>query len=389
MKRFLILALALVLVLSMFGCGFLRKKAEEVLEPALTDVFGEKEEPTAEPEPEPTAEPEPEPTAEPEPEPELDEGWKTAELEKETTETGVEMIKIHVKIPAGATLRIVFPYQDDYTYTNDSDVSLDHKVKTSIEAFLPEEPLTEGETLTVTPQLTITTADGTEHAIECPSFTYTAPEAFGPKNLIGMWTLTTAHVEGMTLKAADLGVEAYFDFLEDGKNVHCRSHSADGSDEYTMAYEVSGYTITLHDRVSDEYATYDPETDRIKLESDGVVMYLERMSDDEPVAPATEAPVAGEPETLVGTWVLTKGVAAGIEVSASQLGFDMSFVFNEDGSAAMIYQGETTDGLNWVQDGNVVKLSAYSIDLYDFQLKGSTLTLHETTNNVDLIFEKK
>ncbi len=55
----------------------------------------------------------------------------------------------------------------------------------------------------------------------------------------------------------------------------------------------------------------------------------------------------------------------------------------------MIYQGETTDGLNWVQDGNVVKLSAYGIDLYDFQLKGSTLTLHETTNNVDLIFEKK
>ena len=285
MKRFLILALALVLVLSMFGCSFLRKKAEEVLEPALTDVFGEKEEPTAEPEPEPTAEPEPEPTAEPEPEPtaepepEPDEGWKTAELEKETTETGSEVVEIRVVVPAGATLRIAFPYQDDYIFTNDSGTSSNRIVKIPIEVFLPQEPLSEGETLTVTPQLTITTADGTEHAIECPSFTYTAPEAFGPKNLIGMWTLTTVHVEGMTLKAADLGVEAYFHFLEDGKKVRCWSRSSDMTDEYTMAYEVSGYEITLHDRVSDEYATYDPETDMIKLESDGVEMYLERTPD--------------------------------------------------------------------------------------------------------------
>ena len=88
---------------------------------------------------------------------------------------------------------------------------------------------------------------------------------------------------------------------------------------------------------------------------------------------------------------MTKGSVGGIEVSASQIGFEyeMSFTFNEDGTAVMNYQGETTGGLNWVLDGNVVKLSAYSIDLYDFQLKGSTLTLHETTNNVDLIFEKK
>ncbi len=393
MKRFLILALALVLVLSMFGCGFLRKKAEEVLEPALTDVFGEKEEPTAEPEPEPTAEPEPEPTAEPEPEPELDEGWKTAELEKETTETGVEMIKIHVKIPAGATLRIVFPYQDDYTYTNDSDVSLDHKVKTSIEAFLPEEPLTEGETLTVTPQLTITTADGTEHAIECPSFTYTAPEAFGPKNLIGMWTLTTVHVEGMTLKAADLGVEAYFHFLEDGKNVRCWSRSSDMTDEYTMAYEVSGYEITLHDRVSDEYATYDPETDMIKLESDGVEMYLERTPDakipdgDEPVAAVTEAPAVQSTDELTGTWVMTKGISGGMTIPADSLGLDIAFRFDADGKAAMIYNGETTEGLSWVRNGDIVKLSVYGTELYDFTFDGNTLTVEES--GVTMVFEKK
>ena len=66
----------------------------------------------------------------------------------------------------------------------------------------------------------------------------------------------------------------------------------------------------------------------------------------------------------------------------------MSFIFNEDGTASMIYQGETTDGLNWAQEGDVVKLSTYGIDLYDFQLKGSTLTLHEDTQNIDLIFSK-
>lgn len=299
MKRFLILALALVLVLSMFGCGFLRKKAEEVLEPALTDVFGEKEEPTAEPEPEPTAEPEPEPTAEPEPEP-------TAEPEPEP------------------------------------------------------EPVS---------------------------------EEFGPKNLIGMWTLTTAHVEGMTLKAADLGVEAYFHFLEDGKNVRCWSRSSDMTDEYTMAYEVSGYEITLHDRVSDEYATYDPETDMIKLESDGVEMYLERTPDakipdgDEPVAAATEAPAVQSTDELTGTWVMTKGISGGMTIPADSLGLDIAFRFDADGKAAMIYNGETTEGLSWVRNGDIVKLSVYGTELYDFTFDGNTLTVEES--GVTMVFEKK
>ena len=92
--------------------------------------------------------------------------------------------------------------------------------------------------------------------------------------------------------------------------------------------------------------------------------------------------------TIPGTWNLSKAKADGTTVSAKDLPFTMSFIFNEDGTAAMIYEGETTDGLNWKQEGNVVKLSAYGIDLYDFQLKGSTLTLHEESENVDLIFSK-
>ncbi|MBQ2201625.1 MAG: lipocalin family protein [Clostridia bacterium] len=95
-----------------------------------------------------------------------------------------------------------------------------------------------------------------------------------------------------------------------------------------------------------------------------------------------------EPVEIPGTWNLTGAKASGIKVDASQLGFTMSFTFNEDGTAAMTYEGETTDGLNWALDGSVVKLSTHGVDLYDFQFDGSTLTLHEDTENVDLIFGK-
>lgn len=95
-----------------------------------------------------------------------------------------------------------------------------------------------------------------------------------------------------------------------------------------------------------------------------------------------------EKVTIPGTWNLSKAKADGVTVSAKQLGFEMSFIFNEDGSAAMVYNGDTTDGLTWRQDGDVVKLGAFGIDLYDFQFDGSTLTLHEDSENVDLIFSK-
>lgn len=95
-----------------------------------------------------------------------------------------------------------------------------------------------------------------------------------------------------------------------------------------------------------------------------------------------------EPVEVPGTWNLTGAKANGIKVSASSLGFEMSFTFNEDGTAAMTYEGETTDGLNWELVGDVVKLSTYGIDLYDFQFDGYTLTLHEDTEDVDLFFGK-
>lgn len=116
----------------------------------------------------------PEPTAEATPEPTETQDWKSVQLDREEDDDGHEMIVITAAIPAGATLRILFPYQDDYSYTNAEDVQKLRRVKIPVEVFFPNEPL-DCTTLTITPQVTITTADGTEHAAECPSFTHEFP----------------------------------------------------------------------------------------------------------------------------------------------------------------------------------------------------------------------
>ena len=64
----------------------------------------------------------------------------------------------------------------------------------------------------------------------------------------------------------------------------------------------------------------------------------------------------------------------------------MAAAFDADGSAAMIYDGQTTSGLSWRLEGSVVKLSAYGTDLYDFAYDGTTLTVEES--GVLLIFQK-
>ena len=89
---------------------------------------------------------------------------------------------------------------------------------------------------------------------------------------------------------------------------------------------------------------------------------------------------------IVGTWKLTKGVASGITVDPSQLGMEMSFRFDANGKAAMVYNGDTTEGLSWRLEGDVVKLGVSGTDLYDFAYDGSTLTVEES--GVKMIFEK-
>ena len=109
-------------------------------------------------------------------------------------------------------------------------------------------------------------------------------------------------------------------------------------------------------------------------------------------AEATEKPTNGTAQytiaDIVGTWTLTSAKTMGITIPTSALGMEMSFTFNADGTASMYYDNNTTEGLTWKLEGNVVKLGAYGVDLYDFVFDGETLTVHEDDNDVDLIFSK-
>lgn len=115
---------------------------------------------------------EPDPTPEPEPTPESD--WTKAALEEETDPDGGTLIVITASIPAGATLRIYFPYQADYEFTNGESQLKKRRVKIPVEVFYPNAPL-EQNVVVITPAVTLTTADGEEYAVECPSFTHTFP----------------------------------------------------------------------------------------------------------------------------------------------------------------------------------------------------------------------
>ena len=109
---------------------------------------------------------------------------------------------------------------------------------------------------------------------------------------------------------------------------------------------------------------------------------------EEPSEPTEEPAIEGDAEEIVGTWTLTKAVVSGVEVTAEQMGTDMIFVFNADGSASLTSGESTQDGLSWAYENGVVKLTAYGIDLYDFTFDGTTLTLTEPNSGVDLIFER-
>ena len=99
------------------------------------------------------------------------EDWHTAELEMQAED---EMIAITVQVPAGATVTIAFPHQDDYTYTNSGTKLVSRRVKIPWAVFYPNEPL-DGALQMITPEVTVTTADGEAHAVDCPPFMLSFP----------------------------------------------------------------------------------------------------------------------------------------------------------------------------------------------------------------------
>jgi len=208
-------------------------------------------------------------------------------------------------------------------------------------------------------------------------------------SLVGTWMINAVEGKGQSFNAtmlAAFGIQITFDFHEDGI-VDITAYGDTTSGMYTFADNV----VVVTDDTGDTKGVYDPETDTIVLDDDGEMLTLVRTGSEASIEPTQEpeqTPVDMTAEKVVGTWNLSKAKANGITLPASQLGFEMSFTFNEDGSASMLYEGETTNDLTWRQDGDVVKLGAYGVDLYDFAFDGSTLTLHEDSENVDLIFSK-
>ncbi len=128
---------------------------------------------------------------------------------------------------------------------------------------------------------------------------------------------------------------------------------------------------------------YTREGDRIRFEANGIL--VEFIPDGEAEArmlllggatPAED--VAIDAETLVGNWALSKAEAMGVELPKAQieeLGLDLAFQFNEDGTAVMINKGDPTTGLGWSLDGSDVKLTAYGRELYTFRYDGEYLVL--------------
>ncbi len=104
----------------------------------------------------------------PAPEPPEEEGdYTKAELEQ-YSDNGSEMVSITVIIPAHGKVRIAFSHQDDYQYENTEDRAVKRKVRIPIAIFYPNEPV-RSTACEITPQITITTADGVEHPVACPS----------------------------------------------------------------------------------------------------------------------------------------------------------------------------------------------------------------------------
>lgn len=96
----------------------------------------------------------------------------TAILEEFTSDSGVDMIKIAVLVPAKATVTIEFPNQSDWVRTNSEDEAQPVRIAFAKAAFAPDASDTK-PIVVVEPKIMITTADGESYRVDCPSVTYT------------------------------------------------------------------------------------------------------------------------------------------------------------------------------------------------------------------------
>ena len=99
-------------------------------------------------------------------------------------------------------------------------------------------------------------------------------------------------------------------------------------------------------------------------------------------------PVDVEAEDIVGEWTLLKASYAGQDLSAEQIkemGLEMSFTFQENGTASMTSNGSTTDGLDWAVKDGKLSLTMHDYELFDLSYDGEYLILDMMAK---LYFEK-
>lgn len=97
-----------------------------------------------------------------------------AQLQQMFDENNNELVAITIVVPANTSVTIDFPNQDDYNFVNNEGKDVTRKVKIPVEVFFPNRPLEEADA-EISPDITITNADGSSYKVNCPSFTHTFP----------------------------------------------------------------------------------------------------------------------------------------------------------------------------------------------------------------------
>ena len=95
------------------------------------------------------------------------------------------------------------------------------------------------------------------------------------------------------------------------------------------------------------------------------------------IAEPTEA-VDMDPADLVGQWQLSKAIYSGQTLTVQEikdLGLEMSFTFNADGTASMVSNGSAVEDLDWDLEDGVVSLSFMSYEVFTLSYDGEYLVL--------------
>ena len=369
MKKYLALILVLILALSMFAC---KSNKEETAAPEPTEAAAE-----------PTEAPTPEPTEAPAP------GWPDTIVD-EWVMTLMQEGDFSIN-PADFGMEGRFTFAADgsvlITMTDEEDVNGTYTVDGNTVVIR-----TDGNDITGTydPEKdSMTIAEGSVMIVIERKSNVPEPEKTEAAEIIditdaeavGTWDLTGVRTGDALIPVSMLETSMQLVFRESGSaTIISDGESIDG-----LTWAVEDGKIALGGNGETLYTIEYDGTSLLLAEPDtGMVLVFEKIEGEIKTEPAAESA-----DEMVGLWVMSSGRTQGVEVPASMLGMDLAFRFDANGAAAMIYNGETTTGLNWKLENGVVKLSAYGVDLYDLTYDGTSLTLFEEENSVDLIFTKQ